>query len=121
MKQLIGLLLLVLFVSCYHKSELKTEKGFVVEKAYSPEFDGNGSGFGMTTGGHGVITSQNVHKGEQFILVFKCEHNTVFSIEQKQLYTNLNKGDSVDIKFYEILNKSGEIKDYEFVTATKIK
>jgi len=112
-------LLLLLFFSCTHNSELKHESGIVVEKQFSPEFNGNGSGVGISTGGDMVITSNTIHKAEQFMIVFKCQHNVVFAINRKELYTNLNKNDTVDIQYYEILNSDNEVKDFDFVTATK--
>ena len=53
------------------------------------------------------------------MLVFKCQHNTVFTIDRKELYTNLDKGDTVDIQYYELLNSDNEVKDFDFVMATK--
>lgn len=113
------LAVVLFFSSCHHNSELKHENGVVVEKQFSPEFNGSGTGVGFSTGGNMVVTSNDVHKCEQFMLVFKCQHNTVFTIDRKDLYTNLDKGDTVDIQYYEILNSDNEVKDFDFVTATK--
>lgn len=106
-------------LSCTHESELKQECAVVIEKQFSPEFNGSGSGVGMSSGGDLVVTSNSVHKCEQFMLVFKCEHNTVFSIDKKQLYNDLNKGDSVIIYYKEILNYKNEIVDFNFINAIK--
>lgn len=113
------LVAVLFFSSCHHNSELKHEKGVVVEKQFSPEFNGSGSGVGISTGGNVVVTSNNIHKREQFMIVFKCQHNILFTIDRKDLYMNLDKGDTVDIKYYEILNRKNEVKDFDFVTATK--
>jgi hypothetical protein len=113
------LAVVLFFSSCTHKSELKHENGIVVEKQFSPSFDGSGTGVGFSTGGNMVVTSNDVHKAEQFMLVFKCEHNTVFAIDRKDLYTNLEKGDTVDIQYYEMLNSDNVVKDFDFVNAVK--
>jgi hypothetical protein len=113
------LAVVLFFSSCTHKSELKHENGIVVEKQFSPEFNGSGMGVGFTSSGKTIITSNNVHKAEQFMLVFKCQHNTVFTIDRKDIYTNLEKGDTVDIQYYEILNSDNELKDFDFVNAVK--
>lgn len=105
--------------ACTHKSEIKTETGVVVEKQFSPSFDGKGSGMGYSTSGDLVVTNNNVHKAEQFVLVFKCEHNTLFTVDRKELYLTLEKGDTVTIQYREVLNSDNEVKDLDFVTATK--
>lgn len=105
--------------ACTHKSEIKTEMGLVVEKQFSPSFDGKGSGLGYSTSGNLVVTDNNVHKAEQFVLVFKCEHNTLFTVDRKELYLTLEKGDTVNIQYQEVLNKDNEVKDLDFITATK--
>lgn len=113
------LAVVLFFSSCTHNSELKHENGIVVEKQFSPSFDGSGTGVGFSTGGNMVVTSNDVHKAEQFMLVFKCQHNTVFTIDRKDLYTILEKGDTVDIQYYEMLNSDNVVKDFDFVTAVK--
>ena len=113
------LAVVLFFSSCTHKSEMKHENGIVVEKQFSPSFDGSGTGVGFSTGGNMVVTSNDVHKAEQFMLVFKCQHNTVFTIDRKDLYTNLEKGDTVDIQYYELLNSDNVVKDFDFLTALK--
>lgn len=105
--------------ACTHKSEIKTETGIVVEKQFSPSFDGKGTGMGYSTSGNLVVTNNNVHKAEQFVLVFKCEHNTLFTVDRKELYLTLEKGDTITIQYREILNSDNEVKDLDFVTATK--
>jgi hypothetical protein len=54
------------------------------------------------------------------MLVFKCEHDVVFTIDNQQLYTDLNKGDSVSIRYFEILNNDNEVVDLDFVSAIKL-
>ena len=113
-------LIVLLFSSCYHKSKLKHENGIVVEKQFSAEFHGAGTGLGMSSSGNIVVTSNDIHKAEQFMIVLKCEHNTVFTIDRKDLYANLEKGDTVDIQYYELLNDDNVVKDFDFVNAVKI-
>jgi hypothetical protein len=110
----------LLFCSCYHKSELKHEKGVVVEKQFSAEFNGHGTALGMSSNGNVLVTSNAIHKAEQFMIVLKCEHNTIFTIDRKNLYANLEKGDTVDIQYYELLNDDNIVKDFDFVNAVKI-
>lgn len=105
--------------SCYHNSELKSEKGVVVEKSYSPEFNGEGSSVGLSTSGHMIVSDNSIHKQEQFVVVFKCEHGVVFSINRNALYANLEKGDTVNITYYERLNMDNEVKSLDFVNAFK--
>lgn len=112
--------IILLFTSCLHKSQLKHENGIVVEKQFSPELNEHGSGLGISTGGHMVVTSNDYHKAEQFLIVFKCEHNTVFTIDRKDLYANLEKGDRVDIQYYELLNDDNIVKRFDFVNALKL-
>lgn len=122
MKTIVTILSVVFTLnSCNHKSELKTEKGFVMEKKFVPEYSDSHCSLGMTTDGKAVIVDQSTFKPEQFYILFKCQHNTVFSTERKDLYTVLNAGDSVIIYYYEILDDvENTIEDYQFVTAKKI-
>ncbi len=120
MKKLIFIFASVLVFSCTHKSEIKYESGVVVEKQFSPEFSGSGMGVGydLKSGGTSIHTN-NIHKDEQFLLVFKCQHGVVFTIERKDLYATLEKGDTVRIEYKEILDSKDRIKDFDFITATK--
>ncbi len=119
MKKLLVISILFLCCSCYQKSELKKETGIVVEKQFSPEFNGSGTGVGFSTSGNMTVTQTDIHKSEQFMVVFKCEHNTVFAVNRKDVYTNLEKGDTVTIYYYELLNGDNVVKDFEFYTAKK--
>jgi len=119
--KIIYLLLACACTACTHKSAIKHESGVIVEKQYSPSFDGSGTSVGFTSGGHMVVTDNSIHKDEQFTLVFKCQHNTVFSINRADLYARLNKGDTVDIQYMDVINYDNQVVDYDFVTATKTK
>jgi hypothetical protein len=119
MKQVIFLLSIIFILGCNKRSELKHETGYIIEKQFSPEFNGSGSGLGITTGGDLVISESAIHEKEHFMLVVKCEHNTIFTIDRKDLYAKLDKGDTIDIKYYEYTNSEGKVVRFDFVNATK--
>lgn len=110
----------IIYVMGYtHNGPAKHEKGIVIEKQFSPEFNASGTGVGLSGSGHMVVTTNNMHKEEEFLVVFRCEHKTVFSINRKDLFTNLEKNDSVDIEYCDVFNCRNELVDLEFITATK--
>lgn len=109
-------LFVLISLSCRHKSELKHERGFVVEKQFTPSGDGTTVGYAATQNGGGVVVG-STHFDEKYMIVFKCEHQVVFSINNQALYAKLNKGDTVRIDYYNIENRKGDIKDFEFVDA----
>lgn len=113
MKKIILLLPLILS-SCLHQGEKKQEYGICVEKQYKPEIDASGTNYNFSTGQIGVHT---LHDDEKFIVVFKCEHGVVFSINKNQIYCKINKGDTVNIDYYEMINGDGEVKDFDFIDA----
>lgn len=117
-KSLLILITLITLASCAKKSELKHESGTVIEKQFSPELNGSGTGLGISPNGPTII-SESIHKPEQYLLIIKCEHNTLFSIDRKNLYMTLEKGDTIDIQYYEYVNGDGEVVDFDFVGATK--
>lgn len=112
------LLLLITLLACRHKAKtISHETGVVVEKQFTPEFNGRGSGIDSK----GTYHSTSIHDDEKFIVVFKCDHGVVFSMNRNDLYAKLNKGDSVSIAYYEILNSDEEVVDFDFVDANKTK
>lgn len=119
MKKVIYILsVATLLGGCLHRGEsMKHEQGFVVEKQYFPDTRQTVEGTGFSTSGDVVFTSHQMGADERFILVFKCEHGIVFSINRSDLYAKLNKGDSVIIDYYELRNRSGEIKDFDLINA----
>lgn len=120
MKKLIQLFIIVLFTSCVHRSGLKQESGVIVDKQFSPEFNARGDGIGFSTGGDIVFTSNDYHKAEEFLLVIKCQHNTVFTVNKKELYAVLEKGDSVYIQYKEILtDNNNSLVGFDFINASK--
>lgn len=113
-----SLLLLIILCACTHKSEtISHETGIVVEKQYTSEFNGTGSS--MTSKGDFHTTS--IHDDEKYIVVFKCDHGVVFSMNRNDLYAKLNKGDTVTIAYYEILDSDNKVVDFDFVDANKTK
>lgn len=114
------LLILLVFTACTHRSEPKSEMGVIVEKQYFPDTNQIVSGTGFTSNGKMVFTSHHIGDDEKYIVIFKCDHGVVFSINRPDLYGNLNKGDKVRIEYYEILNRDNELKDLEFINAEKL-
>ena len=95
------------------------ETGIVVAKQYAPEINASGAGIGMSSGGDMVLTHTSVHDDEKYMVVFKCQHGVVFSVNNKKVFAKLNDRDSVDINYYEIVNSEGRVKDFDFVDANK--
>lgn len=113
------ILMVFLFIGCTHKSELKYESGIVMETVYSPPFSASGTSVGFS-GENVSIGVHSTNKEEEYFIVFKCEHNKVFSVESKELYNKLVKGDTVKISFYEVLDSDNNIKDFDFVNVERI-
>lgn len=100
---------------------MQKEDGVVVEKQYFPDTKQTVTGTGFTSKGSMVITTHSIGENEKYIVIFKCSHGVVFSINKPELYGKLNKGDSVIIDYYEIVNKKGEVKDLDFVDANDVR
>lgn len=115
------LLLLIFISSCLHKGgELLYERGKVIGKQYSPDTRNVATGFGVSSSGSSVVTFHSIGEDEKYIIVFSCEHKKIFAINSPDLYAKLSDQDSVIIKYYELINKKGIVKDYEFIDANKI-
>ena len=92
------LLLAVVFTGCLHRREpMKKEKGYVLEKQYFSDTRQTVTGTGFSTSGNLVVTTHDIGEDEKYIVLFKCEHGVVFSINRLDLYAKLNKGDTVTI------------------------
>jgi len=117
--KLILLALFFLIVSCNHQGKLKHEKGIVVEKQYFPDTQETVTGTGFSTSGNMVITSHNIGGEEKYIVIFKCEHGVLFSVNKSELYGALNKNDSVRIEYYEILDSDNKLVGFDFVSAVR--
>lgn len=114
------LLATVLFSSCLTRgTELKHEKGIVVAKQYQAEINATGTGVGLSSSGKMVTTVHSIHEDAKFNVVFKCEHGIIFTINNDQVYSKLKENDTVIIDYYEMLNKKGEVKDFDFIDANK--
>lgn len=111
-------LLAVVLSGCLDRREpMKHERGYVIEKQYFPDTRQTVTGTGFSTSGNVVITTHSIGEDEKYIVIFKCEHGVVFSINKSELYGKLNKGDTVTIDYYEMVNGDGEVKDLDFVDA----
>lgn len=102
-----------------HLGEQKYEGGVVFEKQFAPEINASGSGIGMSSEGSTVITHTSIHEAAKYILFFKCDHGVMFQVEDKQLWTDLTKGDTVQIVYHDILDEDNRLVDYKFITAHK--
>jgi hypothetical protein len=100
--------------SCVKYSDPKQEFGEVIEKQFEPEINGTGTGTTFNSSGSVGLSYVSIHEDEKFLLIFKCQHKTVFTTINKNLYYSLNKGDKVIIHYWEKSNG-----DFEFYTALK--
>lgn len=117
---LCGSMLVVGFSSCLErKGDLKHEAGYIVEKQYFPDTRQLVTGTGFSSNGSTVITTHEIGEDEKYMVIFKCEHGVVFSMNNSDLYYKLDKGDSVTIDYYEMANSNGEVLDFDFIDANK--
>lgn len=116
---------LVFFMGCLHRGpNIELEQGVVIGKNFK-------DGYTYT-----YYTQEVMHHGRQIItmpvphetyvppvhtIIFKCQHQRVFNIDNRELYEKLNQLDTVTIEYYNLLNGDDEIKDYDFITAYKQK
>jgi hypothetical protein len=111
-------LLTIVLTSCLERREpMLQEYGYVVGKQYFPDTRQLVIGNGISTSGNVIVTTHNVGEEEKYLIMFKCEHGNVFSINRIDLYGKLNEGDSVIINYYEMVNGDGEVKDFDFIDA----
>jgi hypothetical protein len=115
-------LLALLFCSCglERGKEVKQERGYVIAMQYAAPLDGSGSVTTINTNGGVGFGSTSIHTDEKYMVVFRCEHGVVFSVDSKELYAKLDESDSVIIHYYELLNSDNVVKDLDFVDANKI-
>jgi hypothetical protein len=118
LKKSLPLLLIILFAtSCLKRREpMRHETGVVIEKQYTPELNADGMGINS----NGELSYHSLQASERFTIVFKCEHDVVFSVNKMPLYTKLNRGDTVDISYYELINIHDEVMDYDLIDANKL-
>lgn len=121
MKKLLTIIIASAVVSgCLKRGdELKHEKGIVVEKQYVPDSRQVVTGAGFSSSGSLVFTTHQIGESEKYLVIFACEHGIVFPINNPDCYVKLSKGDTVQIDYYEIINRSGEVVDYDFIDANK--
>lgn len=126
----------IVLSSCLHKREqLLHEKGIVVEKHYTAGIDQYGDAYSMSseekdkdkdedeteTESKSKYTIHELHQPAKYMVIFRCEHNTAFAIDRLSLYGKLNGGDSVDLDYYEWVDKENKVQHYELVDANPIK
>lgn len=111
----------IIFSACKHRSNvISHEKGYVVAMQYAAPLDGSGTTTTINTKGGIGFGSTSIHTDEKYMVVFRCEHGVVFSIDRKELYAKLDEKDSVQIDYYEVLNSKNKVIDLDFVDANKI-
>lgn len=120
------LILMLLSVSLFtesclkRKGPLKSEKGIIIEKQYSPDTQNTdpvvavGSNGGLITGYH--FSGQP----EKYMVIFKCEHGVVFSINNSNVYGKVTVKDSVLITYFDMVDENDVVKDFDFIDATPI-
>lgn len=114
------LLAVLILAGCRHKSDiLKTESGIVVGKQFTPDTRQTVMGIGTSSNGN-FITTHYVGDKEKYTIVFKCSHGVIFPIDNINVYSKLKDGDTVNIKYYEILNSKDMVVDFDFVDANKL-
>lgn len=114
----------VLAFACSDETRSKSishERGYVVAMQYAAPLDGSGSTTTVNSNGGIGIGSTGIHTDEKYMVVFRCEHGVVFSIDRKDLYAKLDEKDSVTIDYYEVLNGENKVVDFDFVDANRIK
>lgn len=123
-KLLIGPLILIvtgfllLFNSCLERREpMKHEQGLVVEKQYIPDTRQTVVGQGFSSNGNVTTTFHQIGEDEKYIVIFKCEHGVVFSINRSDLFGKLNRGDTVTIDYYDLVDSRGNVEDFDFINA----
>jgi hypothetical protein len=129
MKKLLIVLSIFIIASCNDESASwsktrKQEKGFIVAMQYAAPIDGSGSTVTYTpsSNGGGVgFGSTSIHTDEKYMVVFRCEHGVVFSIDRQALYAKLSEKDSVVIDYWEFSDAAGVTKELDFIDANPLK
>lgn len=116
----------LVFTSCdnpfkKYYSEVKTENGIVVAKQYQGEINDSAPNVGITTGGDISFGQTTIHTDEKFDVVFRCEHKKIFTIDNPDVYSKLQEGDSVIIKYREVYDTDTVLVDLDFIDANVIK
>lgn len=99
---------------------LKRERGLVVAMQYEAPMDGSGNTTTYNSKGGVGFGHTTIHTDEKYMVVFRCEHSVVFSINSMELYAKLDERDSVIIEYYELIEYK-KVVDFDFVDANKIK
>lgn len=110
-------------------SDVMTEKGTVFDTTYIPKGHGKDTAIGFShsaNGGNGgiTITPVDIKIPERFAVVFKCQHGkfVIDGKKAKDLYSRLDPGDEVVIKYrevYKVTSNGKSLVDLDFIDATK--
>jgi len=127
MKKLIYLLIPIFFISCFDTevSGVMNEGGFIIAKSYRDEINDTAPGMGISMNGDVSFTATSVHVPESYTIVFRCEHNKIFKIDDARIYEKVQEGDSVVITYREMYRiyddnpKERVLVDYKFIDANK--
>lgn len=118
-KPVAAMLLIFILASCGHYGPAKKETGVVIERQYFPDTQQTVSGTVYTSKGIG-FSSHHIGAPEKYMVVFKCEHGMVFSVDNPNVYSKVSTGDHVVIDYKEYLNKDeDEVWDMKFIDANK--
>lgn len=121
MKIIIVILLSIMLNSCLTRAKhISHESGIIIGKQYSPELNTTVCGNGVDMKGNIIFTTHNIHEDQQFNVIFKCEHGVVSVVNDINVYSKVKEGDTVIIDYYNMLNKKGEVKDFDFIDCNKI-
>lgn len=119
---IISLLTLILSSCVQRRERVLYETGVVIEKQYHAEKNqkGSSSSIGFSDNdSHTSFSTHELNEEEKYLVVFKCEHNTCFSINNPSVYSKLEKGDTATIRYYELVDHNDKVVDLEFIDADK--
>lgn len=117
------LALFISFVSCSesHFSPVKHETGTVVAVQYKAAIDQTVEGSSYNFDHGRSWHTQNIKEDERFMVVFKCDHGVVFSINNANVFGKVRQYDKVDIAYKEELTEKNEVIDIDFVDTNPVK
>lgn len=106
-------------ISCSqnHLSGIKHEAGTVVAVQYKGPVDQTIEGSSYNFDHGRTWHTQNIKEDERFLVVFKCDHGVVFTINNSAVFAKVRQYDKVDIAYKELLTKDNQVVDIDFVDA----
>lgn len=120
---MISLIACICLLSCTetHQSGIKHESGTVVAVQYKAATDQTIEGSSYNFDHGRSWHTQNIKEDERFMVVFKCDHGVVFSINNSAVFGKVRQYDKVDIAYKELLTEENQVIDIDFVDANPIK